>query len=241
VLNAARLAGVPRVVLASTAAVYGIVRRPPVDERSRTHPDSPYAESKILAERLALDRAAAGGPAVVIARYPGVLGRGSLSWLGLFGAIGTGRFRMIGDGANHTHVAHVQDVIEGLIRCADTPGIENGVFNFAAGSAIGVRDFVDLIARVLGVSWRSGRVPLWPYAAHHRLNRVCYRVLRHELPLAHKYELFLSNKIMAIDRARRELGYVPSVSIEAAVRETADWHREFLAPARAGAGSAGAR
>jgi UDP-glucose 4-epimerase len=54
VLEAARLAGTRRVVLASTAAVYGNPRRLPIAESEPTVPQSPYGASKVAAEAYAL-------------------------------------------------------------------------------------------------------------------------------------------------------------------------------------------
>jgi len=50
VMEAMRDAGVKRVVLASSGAVYGEQERQPVSEDARPNPDSPYAVSKLSAE-----------------------------------------------------------------------------------------------------------------------------------------------------------------------------------------------
>ncbi len=52
VLAAARAAGVGRVVLASSCAVYGTTTVLPVDEAARVRPESPYARSKLDGEEL---------------------------------------------------------------------------------------------------------------------------------------------------------------------------------------------
>ena len=52
VLAAASAEGARRVVLASSCAVYGAAAEPPVAETAATHPESPYARSKLAAEEL---------------------------------------------------------------------------------------------------------------------------------------------------------------------------------------------
>ncbi len=64
------------------------------------------------------------GLPAVIARLPGLMGPGSMNWLGLARAIATDRFRIIGKGENHDHVANVSDVVDGLRLCGETPGID---------------------------------------------------------------------------------------------------------------------
>src|SRR5688572_5376352 len=53
-LEAAKVAGARRFVLASTIAVYGYNRTGRLDEDTRPEPDTPYGRSKLAAERTAL-------------------------------------------------------------------------------------------------------------------------------------------------------------------------------------------
>ncbi|TCZ64950.1 UDP-glucose 4-epimerase GalE [Roseicella aquatilis] len=66
--------GVTRLVFSSTAAVYGIPDRLPVDEDTPCRPINPYGASKHAAEGLLRDAAAAHGLAVVALRYFNVAG-----------------------------------------------------------------------------------------------------------------------------------------------------------------------
>ncbi len=66
--------GVSRLVFSSTAAVYGIPDRLPVDETAPCRPINPYGASKYAAEQLLQDTAAAHGLAVVALRYFNVAG-----------------------------------------------------------------------------------------------------------------------------------------------------------------------
>jgi UDP-glucose 4-epimerase len=66
--------GVTRLVFSSTAAVYGIPDRLPVAEDAPCRPINPYGASKLAAERLLQDVAAAHGLSVVALRYFNVAG-----------------------------------------------------------------------------------------------------------------------------------------------------------------------
>ncbi len=68
VLEAARRRAVERVVVVSTSEVYGTARHPPIDEDHPLQAQSPYAASKIGAEKLAEAYARTYGLPVVVAR-----------------------------------------------------------------------------------------------------------------------------------------------------------------------------
>ena len=74
VLEVAERAGVRRVVLASSCALYGHPETLPLTEDHPMRPGSPYAASKLEAEQLALACADAGAVEVVVLRYFNVYG-----------------------------------------------------------------------------------------------------------------------------------------------------------------------
>jgi len=84
-LNAARKAGVRRVVISSTAAVYGETGQEPVGEDHPARPGSPYGASKLAADILLGRFAAHHGFAAASLRYFNVAGAhrgGGGTWLG---------------------------------------------------------------------------------------------------------------------------------------------------------------
>lgn len=226
VVRAALKAGVSRMVYSSTAGVYGVISNAPVDEASPVNPDSPYQEAKVAGEALVLAAYRDHRFPVVIARFPGVLGRGSMSWVPLFRAIGTGKFRIIGSGCNHTHTGHILDVVDGLRRCGETPDIEGRCYLLAGNTATRIDEFVELFAKELGVSISSMRLPDFPYRVFHGMSCMLYRWVGVTLPRANDYELFISDKVLSLEKAKRELGYEPKIPIEQGIRETLQWYRE---------------
>jgi UDP-glucose 4-epimerase len=66
--------GVGQFVFSSTAAVYGIPERQPIDEGAQTQPINPYGRSKLMTEWMLADAAAAHGLAVAVLRYFNVAG-----------------------------------------------------------------------------------------------------------------------------------------------------------------------
>ncbi|MCJ7663527.1 MAG: SDR family oxidoreductase, partial [Desulfobacterales bacterium] len=75
IADAAIKAGVKRVVLFSTIAVYGQAEGQVLNEQSPTHPDTFYAQTKLSAERIVLNaRVADGQPLGTVLRLGAVYG-----------------------------------------------------------------------------------------------------------------------------------------------------------------------
>jgi UDP-glucose 4-epimerase len=82
-LNTAVKCGVNRFIFSSTAAVYGNPELMPVSEDAPTRPLSPYGSSKLMAEIMLHDVAAAHGMNYVVLRYFNVAGADPLARIGL--------------------------------------------------------------------------------------------------------------------------------------------------------------
>jgi nucleoside-diphosphate-sugar epimerase len=226
VARAADAAGVERIVHAGSASVYGhIVPGVVLREDSPLRPDSAYGRSKLLGERALFS--AGGAVAAVIARIPAVLGPGAHAWRATFGSIESRRFRMLGAGDNRYHLVDVADLVDGLLLCGTTQGVEGRIYNLAGPEPIRLRDMVQLIARELGAEGGGPRpLPAAPFRLYHRLSEVTERIAGIRLPRAAGVAFLLTDRVLDITRARRELGYAPRVEPREAIGRTAEWIRQ---------------
>jgi nucleoside-diphosphate-sugar epimerase len=226
VARAAVQAGVARLVLASTARVYGIIKNRAVDERTPVKPDSAYPESKARAEQTALSHHARDGLPVVVARVTSVFGPGSKTWLGLFQAVAAGRFRLIGSGDNYHHPGDISDIVEGLCLCGTVKGVEGRTYIITGDEPLPLRAMIRLIQDELGVTVSRRAVPAAPLRLYKLLNDVVGACGGGRLPRFDRVEFFLNDRIFDQSRARDELGYTPKVSLKEAIHRTAEWYRE---------------
>jgi nucleoside-diphosphate-sugar epimerase len=223
--RAAIRSGVGRLVLCSAARVYGVVCNPAITEDTELQPDSPYARSRVLAERVVTSLHEHNGLAGVVARMGPVLGPGAKTWLPVFRGLAMNRFRLSGRGDNYQHPADVSDIVDGLVRCGTIPGVEGRVYLLAGGEPIRLRHLLQLIAsEVGGTRLRSGP-PKSVLRLYLHANAVACRLTGAQLPGAERPFLFLADRIFDLSRARSELQYAPRVSIAESVRRTADWYR----------------
>jgi nucleoside-diphosphate-sugar epimerase len=142
VAEAARDAGVGRLVFFSTINVYGSGdKEAPIDETHPLNPQTFYARSKAEAESVAL----AHLPAVVL-RLSAVYGPGMKgNYARLCRAIARGRFLMIGTGQNRRTLVHVHDVCRAALVAAQHPSAVGQIYNVTDGHVHTLRQIVDAI------------------------------------------------------------------------------------------------
>ena len=163
VLEAARAAGVRRVVMASTSAVYGDDPEMPKRESITPRPISPYASSKLADEGLSAVYARCFGLATVALRYFNVYGPGqdpapayAAVIPKMIDLVRQRRSAVIyGDGEQTRDFVYVGDVVEANLLAMTSPhasggGLAGGVYNIASGGGISLNRMLDLIGDVFG-------------------------------------------------------------------------------------------
>lgn len=156
VVSAAIAAGVQKIVLISSAEVYGSSSGDPVDEDAQLAPRSPYGAAKLGAELLA--RAISAGAAVdlTILRPFSVYGiglrRGSVVDLICRQALweDSVRLQSLTPVRDYVHVSDVARAIVAAVRRPVSTGTK--VYNIASGEGVSVS---DLAAKVLSLAQRQ--------------------------------------------------------------------------------------
>jgi UDP-glucose 4-epimerase len=204
VLEAARRAGVPRVVQASTGGALIGDATPPVDERSLPRPLSPYGASKLAGEGYAHAFAKTYGLRTVAVRFGNVYGPWCSRKHGVlnayFAALRDGRPLVIyGDGTASRDYVHVSDIATALQLALENPDIPGGtVLHAASGVETTITALADLCRRAAG---RPG-------------HPVEYRPARPGE---------VGRNFASCDLARRLLGYSPAVRIEDGIPLLWNW------------------
>jgi len=226
VLQAARGAGVRRVVHFSSAGVLGHVPSNTVAEE--THPLNPrdlYDRSKLEGEKIAR-RYAEQGLDLVIIRPGWVYGPGDRRTFKLIKAVVDGLFFMPGSGRTLQTPVHIRDLLAGTSLCLER-GRRGEVYHLAGGQALAVRDMVAAVARAAGRKPPRLCLPLLPVKAAAWLMGRAFSLAKKESPLSpSRLAFFIHPKPLCIDKAVRELDYAPHINFEEGMRETVRWYRE---------------
>lgn len=182
--------------------------------------DSPYQISKVVGEMYAVYYHQLHGLPVVRARFQNVYGPGEV--------LGAGRWRgtpatvwrnvvptfvyralrglpltLHGEGRATRDFVHVDDVVEGLVRCAVTDGVAGDVFNLASGRELSIR---ELAAAVVALAGSEGGIELLPVREWDRS----------------------IHRVGSTEKARELLGFEARIAFDDGLRGTVDWTRENL-------------
>ena len=188
-------------------------------------PDNPYRISKARGEKAVTACGEETGLAVVIARISATIGRGARNWIRMCRSIDNGDFRMIGSGRNRMHLADVGDIADGLVRCADAPGVEGRSYNLAGARPVTMGELAATLFAALGTTPNKRPWPALPFRVTRQVDLALTRFLGLRLRRLHSYDLFLGERWFDISRARVDLGYEPRGSIEESVREMVEGYR----------------
>ena len=158
VMEAARRCGATRVVLSSSAAVYGEARNFPLQETEVCRPISPYGLHKLTNENYGRLYSDAGSLEVVSLRYFNVYGphqdpQGEYAAVVpkfVTAAVAGEQPLIFGDGGQSRDFMFVEDVANANWLAMVTPGIAGEIINICAGLEISLLELVDALSHALG-------------------------------------------------------------------------------------------
>jgi UDP-glucose 4-epimerase len=158
VLQAARHAGVRRVVYAGSSSAYGNDPTPSKSERIVPAPLSPYAAAKLAAEGYCQAFTATYGLETVTIRYFNVFGPRQdpaseySAVIPIFVSLMLKGKRptIYGDGLQSRDFTYVSDIVRGNLLAAAAKGVAGQVINVATGQQFTLLDLVASINKVLG-------------------------------------------------------------------------------------------
>jgi UDP-glucose 4-epimerase len=208
VLEAARAARVEKVVLSSSAGVFGELKELPIREGHPAEPESPYGCSKLYAEKLALSYAKLHGLKAVCLRYFNVYGPsqrfdayGNVIPIFVFNILRGAPVTVFGDGEQTRDFVNVRDVVRANIGAGLARGV-SGPFNIASATSVSINRLLQHIEQAIGVRARVEHQPP-------RLGDV-------------------RDSLADITSAERAFGYKPAVGLEEGLAEYVRWAREEL-------------
>jgi UDP-glucose 4-epimerase len=208
-LDAARRAGVRRVVYAGSSSAYGDQPTSSKRETDMPLPISPYAAAKLASEHYCHAFTATYGLETVVLRYFNVFGPrqdpdspySAVIPRFITAMLSGGQPVIYGDGLQSRDFSYVANAVHGNLLAADAPNVAGRVFNIANGRSTDLLTLVGLLNRALGLAVQP----------------------RHEPPRVGDVRESLAD----ITLARQHLGYEPAVEFEEGLRRSIAYYRSL--------------
>ena len=229
VCRAVLATGVRRLIHMSSCSVYDMGLGRPAEETFPIKPIPDYytitkAESDRLVQRfIAQERLPA-----VIARPGTMFGPGDrVNFARLADRLREGRAIIIGSGRNALPLVYVTDAVAGLLLAARHEGAVGQIYNLANDQPLTQKQVWQAIAMEIGAKPPRLHVPYHVlYAVAFLAERAVSSDNPKQQPRVTRFgvRLFGSDNRIAIDKARRELGYAPRVSVREGIHLAAKWY-----------------
>ncbi|WLR51153.1 NAD(P)-dependent oxidoreductase [Bacillus tianshenii] len=208
------------------------------DERLNIAEDDPlpatfvnhYAETKYLAERV-VDEAFQQGMPVITIRPRALFGPEDHTIIPRL--IETNRKKfipLIHDGQALLDLTYVENVVEAILLCMDSPEASLGEkYNITNGERVHLKDILEKVFDQLDMPFNTKKIPfsvafslagLMEWGAKHFRNN-------EEPPLTrYTVSVLAKSQTLSIEKAKRELGYEPRISIEEGIQQFVTWWKE---------------
>ena len=213
VLEAARAAGVKRIIFAASSSAYGNQEESPKHEGMVPAPISPYAAGKLACEEYMQAYAAAYGMETLCLRYFNVFGPYQDPQGAYAAVIPAWVSRLLrrqapvvfGDGEQSRDFCYIQNVCDANWLAANVPAAAcNGqAINIACNRATSLNQILKQLNELLGLKAKAAYQAERPGDVKHSLADIC--------------------------RAKAVLGYQPKVYFEEGLAKAIDWYRANLA------------
>src|SRR5918999_5689012 len=220
-LSAAAAAGVKRVVLVSSTAVYGVPEKHPIEEDDPLVGVGYYGESKIAAEDVCRAFMRRGLDCVIL-RPKTFIGPERLGVFEiLFDWIREGRrIYVLGDGSNRYQLLGVEDLVEAIVLAGSKRAAEGQTLNIGAKEFGTVRSDLQGLIDHAGSSSRITPIPVRPAEATLR----ALEIARLSPLVEWHYKTAHKDSFVDVSRAEQVLAWKPRLSNADALIETYDWY-----------------
>ncbi|MDC0709853.1 NAD-dependent epimerase/dehydratase family protein [Stigmatella sp. ncwal1] len=235
VLEAARAAGIQRLVHVSTEAVLmdgTLLTQADETWPLPSRPVGDYASTKSAAERLVLSVNSPTFTTVAV-RPRLIWGQGKDSVMAaVTAAVRAGRFWWIDGGHYKTSTCHVANCVEGMLLAAEK-GKGGEAYFLTDGEPVDFREFMSALLKSHGVDPGNKSLPRWLAMGMATVSEALWGFLRlpGHPPATRAEMLVVGQEVTVSDaKARRELGYTGRMTREEGLRELAQRAPETARP-----------
>ncbi len=221
VVAAAIKAGVKRVLLASTIAVYGPSNGQILNEDAAPHPDTFYAQTKLAAEKIVLTaKRADGQPLGTVLRFGAVYGtRIKGNYERLMQSLARGRFIPLGAGQNRRTLVYDKDLACAVVLAVQHPAAAGKIYNVTDGQFHTLNEIIAAICAALERQPPRLSIPIGLARVLAGMLEDAMRLIGRRAPISRAtLDKYTEDIAVEGQRIQKELGFLPQYDLDAGWR-----------------------
>lgn len=229
VLESAYRNGVKKFIYCSTCGVHGDIENPPADEDAPITPADYYQRTKYEAEPFVKEYNDKGMMKTVILRPAAIYGPGDPErFFMIFKRVAKGSFPIFGSGDTFYHPLYVDNLIDAFMLCMASDKGNGREYLIADEGYFPIKEIVKKVGEALNVPLKIKHYPVMPLViVGHIVEKVC-KPLKITPPIfPRRVDWYRQNRAFNINRAKKELGYVPKIGLDEGLRRTGQWYKEM--------------
>lgn len=214
--------GINRIIYLSSVGVY----KPKTDktlltEESICDPITYYGKTKLYGERLLKEY----NVPFVIVRAPVIYGPSQPAVLNKFFLDGLNKQKMyvVGDGNNLRSLCYIDNLIEGLILLSEKSDVDSKTFLFSDDTPYTFNEIITCASKVVKHKITTIYFPSILGDISWRINNIMGRLFNLYFVELYSIKTMQLNLGCDITKAKKEIGFNPTVTLEAGIKNTIEW------------------
>lgn len=232
-LNLAKRNGIKKFIHISTIEAMGTIREDdiPANESYICKPVSTYGESKLEAEKKVMKFGEEKIFDITILRLGNVYGPGSPAFIVPIANAILSRNNLLKFLSvykdRHLHPVYIDDVVDGILKAAQKNNVDTA-YILAGNEYITIEKLFKLVAQELNIDLdlqtKKNIKDVLYLNLRKRLHKICKRADLLTYFVAGEGDKI--HRAYSIEKAKKELGYSPKVSLNEGIKKTIEWAKE---------------
>ncbi len=219
-------AGARKLVYCSTQGVHGHIDQVPGNEDSPIEPEDYYQQTKYEGE-LALEQYKDKIEYCTL-RPTAIYGPGDPArFLMIYKRVNKGKFMMFGDGETFYHPLYIDNLVDAFILSMEPKVGAYQEYIIGDEEYLSIKELVKRVGQALDVNVKVPHYPILPLIiAGHICERVCKPFGISPPIFPRRVDWFRQVRAFSIDKAKKDLGYIPKIGIDEGLKRTAVWYKK---------------
>ncbi len=221
-LEACKEKGTKRIIFLSSTGVYKpTYTKAPLTEEAECDPISIYGKTKLDAEGVVKRY----NIPWVIVRAPVIYGPHQKSVLNRFflDAINKGKIYIFGSGDNLRSLCFIDNLVDGLVLLADKPDVDGKTYILSDYLPYSYNEMIEPMSKALQHKLKLVQLPSFLGNFSWGINSLLGNVFGLSFVELYAIKKTQFHDAYDITKAREEIGYNPSISLETGIKRTIDW------------------